>query len=103
MVATTTSVSARARSSRCRCPACNAPMVGTRPMVFPAVRWGASSLRNAAISGTTSAIAADFQSGGRFDIFHEGARGVRDYGIELRVFLYEGWRLGGETEQIVTH
>src|SRR5579872_624436 len=98
MLATTTSVSARAISSNRRCPACKAPMVGTKPTVLPAVRWGASSLRNAAISATTSAIAADFQSGGRFDIFHKGACGVRDDGIELGVFLNEGRRLGSETE-----
>src|SRR5689334_8730136 len=107
MLATTTSVSARAISSKRRCPACKAPMVGTRPTVSPAARRGASSLRSFAISftnpATSSAIAAGFQSGGRFDIFHEGARGVGDHGIEVGVFLYERRRLGGETEQVVTH
>src|SRR5690349_8805020 len=103
MVATTMSVSARAMSSNRRCPACKAPMVGTKPMVLPAMRWGARSLRSAAISLTNSVITAGFQSGGGFDILHKGAGCVRDYGIELRVFLDEGRRLGGEAEQIVTH
>src|SRR5258706_11845079 len=97
MLATTTSVSARASSSSRRCPACKAPMVGTNPIVFRACRCPPSNRRSAAISTTSSAIVFCFY------VLDERACSVGQHGIELRVFLGERWRFGGEAEHVVTY
>src|ERR1041384_2078791 len=108
MLITTSSQSSRARSTRRRCPSCNAPIVGTKPTRRPLARAARDHARTSV--GVVSSIMVRLETvvfvgiAPRAHVLAERRHGLLDLTRKRRVLLHE-LRMESvvQTQHVVQH